>query len=369
MKYIITEEQYINLNEVVGVPTNIVDIARQFYEKIMSGINPNTRLRSFFTTPVVLKGDFQINDYKFNTIELVFDVDSLDNYNIDGEPEKVYVRGMTQRTKVKMTDKFDYTLDQDMDKIDLAIKLTIDDDITAQDVIDVFTERKSAIISSLAHEIKHAYDEYKKPISKTHKRVDYQIGSNQRFGGIEPLNKLLMYMYFAHTTENLVRATELSATLEEEGITKQDFYKFITNNEVYQMYKNGTNLSYEGLRDDLREIVPQIKQTLDDNDIDYSKNATDDEIVDLTLSVFFRVLKNWRGGAMKAYLTQDFVEDFFGFRGDKQKYFNRYLSRLDRFGDDYKKFIKHEINQTRNICLKMTKKLSKLYSILREKNI
>jgi len=69
-------------------------------------------------------------------------------------------------------------------------------------------------------------------------------------------------MYFAHTTENLVRATELYAALEESGITKEEFYKFITNHKVYENYRKGANLSYEKLREELKDIIPQIKETL-----------------------------------------------------------------------------------------------------------
>jgi hypothetical protein len=61
------------------------------------------------------------------------------------------------------------------------------------------------------------------------------------------------------------------------------------------------------------------------------------------------------------------MEGVFGFMGKKQKYFEKYLNSVERFGDDYEKFFKYEINQTRKICLKMTKKLSKLYSLLKEK--
>ena len=64
----------------------------------------------------------------------------------------------------------------------------------------------------------------------------------------------------------------------------------------------------------------------------------------------------------------DFMESMFGFRGAKQRYFDKYLSKITRFGGDYERFFRYEINQTRNICLKMTKKLSKLYSLIKDKN-
>ena len=59
MKYVLTESQYKKLNEAVGVPTNIVDITRQLYDKMMSELKPTTKLKSFIKKPIVLKGNFQ----------------------------------------------------------------------------------------------------------------------------------------------------------------------------------------------------------------------------------------------------------------------------------------------------------------------
>ena len=55
-------------------------------------------------------------------------------------------------------------------------------------------------------------------------------------------------------------------------------------------------------------------------------------------------------------------------KGYLEDNFDKYLSKITRFGDDYERFFKYEINQTRKICLKMTKKLSKLYSLIKDIN-
>ena len=275
---------------------------------------------------------------------------------------------MTHHGTAEMNDKFNYVANQNMNKIVLSITFAVDNDTTTQDVIDEFKKQKTLIISSLAHELKHAYDENVNPLVQTHKRVDYKIGSQRKFGDIPPLNDLLSYMYFAHTTENLVRATELYAALEESGISKEDFYKFITNHRVYENYKKGANLTYEGLKENLKSVMPRIKQTFDDNNISYPKNASDDEMVELTLMQFFKTLLQWKGGGMKEFLTNDFMETMFGFRGAKQRYFDKYLNKITRFGGDYERFFRYEINQTRNICLKMIKKISKIYSLIKDKN-
>lgn len=369
MKIKISETQYKNLDEAVGVPTNIISVAQQLYDKMMLELRPNANLNAQFQKTITLKGDFQINEYRFNTIKLSFNVHNLDDYEFDGiEKPKVLLNGMTHHGKVKMNAKFNYETTQNMNKIELSITFVVDNDATSQDVIDEFKKERGLMISSLAHELKHAYDESVNPIVQTHKRVDYNIGTQRRFGNIPPLNKLLNYMYFAHTTENLVRATEVYAALEESGITKEDFLKFITNHKVYVAYKDGINLTYEGLKEDLKNIIPQIKQTFDDSGISYPEDASDDEMVEVTLEVFFKTLLQWKAGGMRDFLTDDFMESMFGFRGAKQRYFDKYLSKITRFGNDYEKFFKYEINQTRNICLKMTKKLSKLYSLIKDKN-
>jgi hypothetical protein len=369
MKIKIKESQYTKLNEAVGVPTNIVAVAQQLFDKIISEINPNDDINTFIKKKITLKGDFQINDYKFKKIKLSFIVEDLNDYDFkNDEKPKVLINGMTHHGKVEMNAKFNYEANQNMNVVTLSITFAVDNDTTTQDVIDEFKKERTVMVSSLAHELKHAYDEFANPIVQTHKRVNYKIGSQRRFGNIPPLNELLNYMYFAHTTENLVRATELYAALEESGISKEDFYKFITNHKVYENYRKGANLTYEKLREELKAIIPQIKETFDDNNIYYPENISDDDMVDFTLLQFFKTLLQWKAGSMKEYLTNDFMDNFFGFRGAKQRYFNNYLNKLTRFGGDYERFFKYEINQVRNICSKMTKKLSKLYSLIKDKN-
>ena len=48
----INETQYKNLNEAVGVPTHIVDVARQVFNKIMSGLKPTTKLSSYLNKTI-----------------------------------------------------------------------------------------------------------------------------------------------------------------------------------------------------------------------------------------------------------------------------------------------------------------------------
>ncbi len=356
------------LTEEAGVPTNVVDIARQIYDKIMSTIKPNIDLEDFLDNEIILKGNFQINNFNFSKINLEFNVNNFDGYNV--KDKNILILGMAHRGTVELAKNFNYTVTNDPDRVNLFINLAVRDTTTTttQELIDVFKDERVVMVSSLAHELKHAYDEsvYKKV--GTPGRVDYSIGSERSFGNIQPINEFIRFMYFAHTVENLVRPTELYATLDEMGVSREEFYKFITSNRVYQTYKKGSQFTYEYLREELSKVIPEIKETFDDNNIDYPKNISDEDMVDFTLMEFYDTLKNWKSGIMDRMLTTDFMETFMGFQGKKKEYFEKYLKRLNKFDDDYEGFFRYETKQINNICLKMTKKISKIFSLIKDKN-
>jgi len=182
MKIKIRESQYTKLNEAVGVPSNIVAVAQQLFDKIISKIKPTEDITFFINKTITFKGDFQINDYKFKTIKVSFDVDSINDYhNTQGELPRILLRGMTHHGKVKMNAKFNYEASTNKNNVELSISFSVDDDVTTQEVIDEFKKERVLMVSSLAHELKHAYDESVNPIIQTHKRVDYQIGYRRRF--------------------------------------------------------------------------------------------------------------------------------------------------------------------------------------------
>lgn len=368
MRIKIKENQYKILTESVGVPTNIVNIARQVYENMMSKLQPNINIKSFLSNEIELKGSFEINNHTFNTIILDFKLQNLDDYDLKGRDIKVLVLGMSQVGTKEIMKNFNYISTTNPKIINLFIRLAVNSETTTQDLIDIFIEEKNTIIHSLSHEIKHAYDDVMNPNINTAKRVDYEIGSSNSFGSVMPLNKFLNFMYFTHITENLVRPTEVYASLEELGITKQEFYDFILDNQTYKTYKIASQFTYEKLREELFESIPEIKATLDTNNIQYPENATDEEIVDFVLKEFYEYLISWKEGLMHHMLSNNFFENVFGFSDEKKVYFEKYLQTIKRFGDNYERFFRYELKRINYVSIKMMKKLSKIYSLIQEKN-
>jgi hypothetical protein len=368
MKIRINETQYITLTEAAGVPTNIVEVARQIYNHIMSLLKPSIDIEDFLTNEINLIGNFKINEYNFSKVNVEFRLNNLNDYQLTDKNIKLIILGMAQRGTREIFKNYNFVSTTNPNTVNLFINLAVNNETTTQDLIDSFNKDRVVVVSSLAHELKHAYDDVKQPIIKTPERVNYDIGSEKSFGDIQPINEFLRFMYFAHTTENLVRSTELYASLEELGITREEFYKFITNSNVYREYKQGSHFTYEHLRNELLKVIPEIKNTFDHNNIVYPNHATDDEIVDFTLKQFYKTLLNWKGGVMREILTTDFFEQFIGFDDKKEEYFKKYIKRISRFGDDYEKFFKYETKQINYICHKMMKKISKIFSLIKDKN-
>ena len=153
------------------------------------------------------------------------------------------------------------------------------------------------------------------------KLTEYNLNIIEADDGLECLYYVYEYVTKNKTIDCII--SDESMNYMNGSQTAELVYKFITNNKVYENYRKAANLTYEGLKEDLKSVIPQIKQTFDENNIDYPKDATDDEIVEHTLQEYFKTLLRWKAGTMRDFLTNDYMESFFGFRGAKQKYFDK----------------------------------------------
>ncbi|MDV7398135.1 hypothetical protein RZS08_42425, partial [Arthrospira platensis SPKY1] len=87
-------------------------------------------------------------------------------------------------------------------KLSITIGVPEEDDFFS--IQELFKDEKQIIITSLSHELMHAYEMYKKKISSPQSRASYEAYKNVRFG-IEPIDKFLHDLYFIHSIENVVR--------------------------------------------------------------------------------------------------------------------------------------------------------------------
>ena len=101
-----------------------------------------------------------------------------------------------------------------------------------------------------------------------------------------PIIKFAYQLYYTTAIENIVRPSEVAARIEDLGITTEKFYEFITNTELFKELKEIKELTYDKLRNQLMEYIPNIEDVFSHIDIDFDGWSDDqkiDEILRLTM--------------------------------------------------------------------------------------
>ncbi len=353
------------LKEEVGVPSGIADSAKVLYTDLISRLKRKT-ITGNSNFDLVFKnkdGKYSFSDFKdFENIKIEFEFveyDEAENPSRSG----ILIMGLGHQGEAQLNDLFD--LVNVVNKtITLSITLAIPTsipEITNKDVIKLLIDNKEMIMSSLAHELKHAYDAYKKPTEKLKNRASYSAYSSVRTG-IHEVDEFIYFLYFITTIENLVRPSEIYSLMQQGNITREDFLNFISSNRTYQTLKKINDFSVNGM-------ISALKEKPEDIDNFISKNSTYDVPVDIDkkIEIFFNVLyfelsKNILMRALRI-LKNNFFETLFGVSEEKQKFLDAYETEILRFKNNPLKYFEFQEKKFKFVSEKMMKRLSKLYSL------
>jgi hypothetical protein len=353
------------LKEEVGVPSGIADSAKVLYTDLIprlkrKSITGNSNFNLVFKNK---DEKYSFADFKdFENIKIEFEFvgyDEADNPSRSG----ILIMGLGHQGEAQLNNLFD--LVNVVNKtITLSITLAIPTsipEITNKDIIKLLIDNQEMIISSLAHELKHAYDAYKKPTEKLKNRASYSTYSSVRTG-IHEVDEFIYFLYFITTIENLVRPSEIYSLMQQGNITREDFLNFISSNRTYQTLKKINDFSVNGMISALKE-----KPEAMDNFI--SKNSTYDVPVDIDkkIEIFFNVLyfelsKNILMRALRI-LKNNFFETLFGVSEEKQKFLDAYETEILRFKNNPLRYFEFQEKKFKFVSEKMMKRLSKLYSL------
>lgn len=336
--------------ERLGVPDNIVDVAEVLYDKIIERIHNNIPIEDLLDEKFIIRLNTEVGGMPIRDVKISF---TFEDY-----PENV-LGGMQHKSESSRTNDFRLKTDKSTDII-LIFNLLGNPNMKGSDVKNILNKEKT--ISILAHEIKHHYDDYNNEYEGYKKRLDYSSKSNVRIGMISTMNRLINDMYYIHSIENLVRPSELYSLIKTGKITREQFYKFFTEHNIFKTLKNIKNTTYQNFIQNLKENIDEIKTSFDDNDIDYDM-LTDDQIIKKTLEITILNLANFKASGMEDFLVSDFNERFFGLSGKKKKYFEKYLASLEFNLKNPELFFKKEIKNMNIMADKMIKKLFKLYDM------
>ena len=347
------------LVERLGVPEGILDIAEEIYPKILLSIGDNDTVKMLENSSMYVNGDFNINDFNFNRI--------LFNYNIV-EDDDLEIIGMSQSTNYKLTDKYKLKTVPTDGMVELKIIISGPKSIKGLNIKELFEENKKTVISSLSHELKHAYDDYKDSLGDVQLRSNYDVYTKERFG-IKPMDSFLTRLYFTSSIESLVRPTEVASLLKMGDITKKEFYDFIKNDRTYKLLTELSKFNIEDWRNEIKEYIPEIIKFFESLEVEGVGVLDEEEIVDEFLRVCYVIIKNWKAKQTYNIFVSRDIEHLIGFMPKKEQMFRKHLNKINRFGNDYKKYYEYEAKTIRHVADNLRKKIAKLFDMAKdEKN-
>jgi hypothetical protein len=360
------------LDERLGVPEGILDAAEDTYNTIVEALSGNQiladRTEDRPNIELELEGDYKISDYSFGKI--IVNLGSGPMH--PGATEKVDWRGMSF--------SFEAELGEDYKKLKvisdfLTVKLDINfestSDSTWQDVLDFFQgPMKPEMISSIAHELKHAYD-----ITKQTRTVkgSIQYRTLQPGVGLPALDEFLYRIYYTAAIENSVRATELASFLKAKNVDKKDFLKALQDTRVYKSLKDAENVSYDRMIETMLSnprYTEVITNWFKSNTPINPDTLTDEEKIKKFLNNWFIAKKDEMKIQFRATMLKKPMHffQFFGFpqgsiKPEQEKAINDFDKEVNAF-KDAESFFRYQEKQVKVEASKALRKLAKLYAYL-----
>ncbi len=355
------------INEAVGVPNNITNVGEKLYNKLIDKLD---KLSS---------SGYDMNDLENETITIGID-DKINDVQIDSVDvsfkfithEEMTPVAYQNRVKARLSsDELSMEYKEFENEIDLNLVFTITPETTIEDLKNYFVKEKSDTMSSFTHELKHTYDQVKRAKANLKTKAEYEVISERGFG-VYPIDKVIRNLYFISSIENLVRPSEIYSRIQSSNITKKEFYDFFMNDTIIQKLIEIRDYNFELFIDDLRKNIEDCEQFLRRVG-EYEDGMSEDDVIEKTLNLAYINLTNWKTDALQEYLQiggiQDLMDEIMFGKDRKQEKINfliGYQESLTRYKDDPIEFYKDEINESSSVAGRMFKKLSKLFSLVKE---
>jgi len=362
--------------EAVGVPENISESATKLYKDILqyleSIIDPMNDVGEYSELQFNIENYYRVSDFQISSVELKIKI--FDN-------KKPVLIGMSfnnnpipSLTHVKITSTSD---------IKLGIRIGANYEDKSEVIFELFKNERSKFIAALAHELKHAYDFYKKPENSIESFVDYHATLQANIGDIPSLRELIFGMYFSHQIENLVRPSEMYTELSSKNVTKQKFLNEFNKSGIIRELNILRNLTYDKILQNLNENYDKVLNTILRNLPD-ANTRTKEENIQIYLSGVRKVILKLRADLMSDVIYRDekdeLISALINLPSNAQKKYSEYIRKITQGGKydetfDYEKskkineeFFSKIINNINFVGEKSYKKIAKVYSLLPDEN-
>lgn len=347
------------LNEVLGVPDNIHEIAVEVYENFMNQVKWYSKDRMITDkgeeTYITLNS--KIADYNVPTIKFTIYVNESSRFTNFELMSMTFVAesekpsgGSLKMKKIKQT------------LIELKAQFVAPEGFEMNDFVEFLKQEKNEIVESLSHELKHAYDHYKSEYESVYQRAEYDAYARRRFG-INAVDTFFHDLYFTTASENLVRPSEVVSAIKSNNISQKEFLNFLTNHDTYLNLKRISKFDYQEFKNKIKKEMKNVDRLLSHVGVDNYEYMTDDEKVEEILRLVWVNIGNWKVDTFRELVTLNFLDEIMGYDYKKKKSFEKFVNYVRRF-KNYDDFFLYEEKKFKYVANNMLRKISKLYAIL-----
>ena len=371
MKIIITESQFRVLQEAVGVPENILDEGRELYEIVKDQLKNLTSIEGGYEIEDI-EIDLTVSDVNFTHLNLMVKVDEIEEY--DGD--EALIASMGVGNEFDFDEGIMMQVNAETSTIDLFVQFIVSEDWNESDLYDAFVKDKTHSISVMSHELMHRFRRSKKPKGLAGETADYQAYSSSGLNfGIPVLSDFIRFSYFIQNEENVVRPTEVASRMIEMGITREQFYKFITEDQVFKELKQIQNFSFDYLISSLKEQMDRVDGLLEHAGEEI-EDKSEDEKIRMVLELVYINLSNAKMENFEKYVLtrQELIFSKLGpfaqIMGakppseNKLKLLNKYHNHVTKYANKEIDFFKDECERFNYVATKLMKRITKIYALI-----
>ena len=371
-KIIITESQLklikkTFLIEAVGVPENIMESGKKLFRIVSEFLyNIDSKEEKYSTN--INDVDLVVSDIVFDEINLTINVEEDEDFPY----EKPVIASLGVGNEFGFDNGILLQINRESTTIDLTINFIGPEEWEPSDLYDEFTKEKVKTTSIMSHEIMHRFNKQKQRTDLIGRGAEYQVYASSGLNfGIPVIDDFMRHSYYIQGVENLVRPPEIATRMIENGITKEQFYEFLTNDETYVELRKIKNFSYEYLIEQLYEQMNRIDALLNHGGVDI--DGMDEKTkINFVLRLVYINLVNAKVDIFDKffYSASEQISNMFGglFGGtvskDKDKVRNKFINHVIKYQDREMDFFKDECERFNYESTKLMKKISKIYSLI-----
>jgi len=346
-----------HLHEAVGVPLGIENSAKNLFNDLIKKFDEGDYRDNYIFKNT--DGRYSFSDFDFGSI----------NFNIEIVPYQGDIIqfggfGFGEKSEVGDTGRLEVDFS---DELHLQATIVVPEDLEsfgADDITELFKSQRPRIISVLAHELKHAYDSFKKPHKTVIDTSKYQTYSSFRTN-LEPIDSLIFDLYYINTVESLVRPSEIYTLMREKKISKKDFLDFLQSTDTYKNLLKIRNFSYKKFREELKQYKDDIERIVSgfDNVDELPDNF--EETLDIFLGAVYKTI----GQSVVSYAQRivttglGFLSILTGIPENRIKIYDKVVKDISKYEENPIKYYEFLEKMFKFEGMKAIKRLSKLYSL------